>query len=54
MTGYEQASSVESILTDRCSHTGEKPEIDQIWTQNQANQNNWPEKTPKKCPIEVI
>ena len=32
----------------------EDPEIYQIWTLNQANQNDWPKKTRKKCPIYVI
>ena len=32
----------------------EDPEIHQIQTQNQANQNDWPKKIQKKCPIKVI
>ena len=35
-------------------HKWEDPEIHQIWTVNQANQNNWPNETQKKCPIKVI
>ena len=34
--------------------TWEDPEMYQIWTQNQANQNDWPKETRKKCPIYVI
>ena len=26
----------------------------QIWTVNQANKNDWPKETWKKCPIKVI
>ena len=33
--------SVKSILVKRCMHTWEDPEIYQIWTVNQANQNDW-------------
>ena len=36
------------------THTGEDPEINQIQTQNQAKQDDWPKKTLKKCPIKVI
>ena len=36
------------------AHTWEDPEIYQIWTVNQANQNDWPKKTWKKYPIKVI
>ena len=32
----------------------EDPEIHQIWTVNQANQNDWPKETQKKCLIQVI
>ena len=29
------------------------PEVHQIWTVNQASQNNWPKETWKKCPIKA-
>ena len=32
----------------------EDPEIYQMWTVNQANQNDWPKETRKKCPIKLI
>ena len=32
----------------------EDPEIYQMWTVNQANQNDWPKETQKKCPIKLI
>ena len=32
------------------THTREDPEINQIWTQSQAKQGDWPEETQKKCP----
>ena len=35
-------------------HTWEDPEIYQIRTLNQANQNDGPKETWKKCPIKVI
>ena len=35
-------------------HTWEDPEIYQIWTVNQANQNDWLKETQKKHPIKVI
>ena len=35
-------------------HTWEDPEIQQIWTVNQANKNDWSKETGKKCLIEVI
>ena len=34
--------------------TWENPEIYQIETVNQANQDDWPKETWKKCPIKVI
>ena len=37
-----------------CTHTGEDPKIYPIQTQNQAKQDDWPEETQKKCPINVI
>ena len=43
-----------TILSKRCVHMWEEPEIDQVWTENQANQNDWPKKTRKKCPVKVI
>ena len=39
---------------EMCVHTREDPEISQIWAVNQANQNDWPRETWKKCPIKVI
>ena len=27
------------------------PETDQVWTVNQANQNDWPQETRKKGPV---
>ena len=35
-------------------HTREDTEIHQIRTLNQANQNDWPKETQKKCPIQMI
>ena len=35
-------------------HTWEDPEIYQIWTVNQANQNDWPKETQKKYYIKII
>ena len=35
-------------------HTWEDPEIQQIWTVNQANQNDWSKETRKNCLIKVI
>ena len=32
------------------THTWDKPEINQIRTQNQAKQDDWPKETWKKCP----
>ena len=37
-----------------CVHTKEGVEIYQICTVNQANKNDWPKETWKKCPIKVI
>ena len=37
-----------------CVHTWADPEIYQIRTLNQANQNDWPKETQKKCPIKVV
>ena len=34
-----------------CAHTGEDAERNQIWTQSQAKQDDWPEETQKKCSI---
>ena len=36
------------------AHTWEDPEIYQIWTVNQANQNDWPKETWKKYTTKVI
>ena len=46
--------AVESIVAEMCEQTWEKPEIYQIWTVNQANQNDWTKETRKNCSIEVI
>ena len=35
-------------------HTREEPEIWQIWTLNQASQNDWPKENQKKWLIKVI
>ena len=34
-------------------HTWEDPELYQIWTLNQVNQNDWPKETWKKCPTKL-
>ena len=39
---------------EMCVHTWEDPEVYQIWTLNQGNQNDWPKETQKKCPIKVV
>ena len=36
------------------ANTWEDPEIYQLWTVNQTNQNDLPKETWKKCPIKVI
>ena len=36
------------------TNTGEDPEINQIWTQNEAKQDDWSKETRKKRPIKVI
>ena len=36
------------------AHTWENPEVYQIRTLKQANQNDWPKETWKKCPIKVL
>ena len=41
-------------LDERCTHKWQNPEINQIQTQKQAKQNDWPKETWKKCPIKVI
>ena len=51
---YPDAFSVGSILTDMRVHRWEEPEIYQIWTVNQANQNDWSNENWKKYPIKVI
>ena len=43
-----------TTLSKRCRHTWEDPETDQVWTVNQANQNDWPQETRKKGPVTVI
>ena len=35
-------------------HTGEDPEINQMWTQNQVEQYDWLEETKEKCSTKVI
>ena len=47
-------SSVESTLAKRCVQSHERILIYHIWTVNQANQNDWPKETNKKCLIQVI
>ena len=37
----------------RDEHVWEDPEINQIQTQNQAEQGDWPKETWKKCPVKV-
>ena len=37
-----------------CPHIWEGPESHQIWTANQANQNDWSKENWKKCPVKVI
>ena len=46
--------AVESIVAEMCEQTWEDPEIYQIRTVNQANQNDWTKETRKNCSIEVI
>ena len=41
-------------LDERYTHKWENPEINQMQTQKQAKQNDWPKETWKKCPIKVI
>ena len=36
------------------AHTWEDPEIYQIWTVSQVNQNAWPKEIQKKYPIKFI
>ena len=51
---YLHASLVESVLAQRCQCTHEDPAIYLMWTVNQANRNDWPKDTRKKCPIKII
>ena len=51
---YPYAFSVKSIFAKRCMHTLEDPEIYQIWTVSQANQNDWPKQAWKKYSIKVV
>ena len=52
---YPWTSSLEYTLVERCMCTqGDQPEIYQVQTQNQANQNDWPKEAWKKCPEELI
>ena len=46
-----KVSVLESILAKRCTRTGEDAELYQIWTESQAEQDDWPGETQKKCPI---
>ena len=39
---------------EMCAHTGKDPEIYQIQTVNQPNQNDCTKETQKKYPIKVI
>lgn len=41
---------LESILAKRCACTQEDPEINQILTQNQAKQDDWPKEIPEEMP----
>ena len=42
-----------ATLIERCSRAWEDPKINQVWTQNQAKQDDWPKETRKMCPIKV-
>ena len=54
MIRYPWTSSLEYTLVERCICTqGDQPEIYQVQTQNQANQNDWPKEAWKKCPEEL-
>ena len=50
MPTHPQASSLESILPKRCTHTGEDPELNQIQTQNQAKQDDWAKENLEETP----
>ena len=50
MPGYPRASSLEPILATTSAHIQENPEMHQIRPVNQANQNDPPKETRKKCP----
>ena len=46
---------VKSILAKEMhTHMWEDPEVCQIWTVKQENQNDWPKEIQKKCPIKAI
>ena len=40
-------------MAKRCAYTQENPEINQIPTQNQAKQDDWPKETRNKCPTKA-
>ena len=50
MPTYLPASSLKSILPKRCTHTREDPELNQIQTQDQAKQDDWPEENLEEMP----
>ena len=47
---YPDTFSVKSTLAKTCVHTREDHEIDQTWTVNQVNQNDWPKEKTKEMP----
>ena len=50
MPGHPRASSLEPISAKTSAHIQENPEMHQIRPVNQANQNDPPKETRKKCP----
>ena len=46
---------VKSILAKEMhTHMWEDPEVCQVWTVKQENQNDWPKEIRKKCPIKAV
>lgn len=43
-----------TTLSKRYVRTREDPETEQVWTVNQATQNDWPQEARKKGPLKVI
>ena len=43
-----------AAVTERWCRAWEDPKINQVWTQNQAKQDDWSKETRKKCPVKVI